>query len=351
WRWMLGFEIPFALLWFILVSLVPESPRWLMSVGREDDARKAMANLVSADSIEQEIESIKSNINSEKGLSLKEQFAALFSPLARKALIIGLLFAAVQPATGINAIYTYAPMIFELMGSDSPLWQTIWLGVVSLVANVFAFFLVDRLGRRPVVVIGLLWCALSLGLCAWGFNQATYSWDDESIEKISLKLGSKASGSIEVLQQQKDVVYEDDLSFITAMKEKLGDDFVNDNRNQLLGKAANINAGLILLGILSFIASFQFSIGPVMWVVLSEIFSNKIRGLAIPAAQLVAASVSTLVSLFFPWQISNTGLQSVFLVYCAPVVLGLIVFWSLLPETKNKSIEEIESMLTGNKPN
>ena len=195
----------------------------------------------------------------------------------------------------------------------------------------------------------MLWCAVSLGICAWGFNQATYKLDDAAIAKIEASIGEQHGNKIAILKEQKDKVFDDDLTFVAAMRAEVGEEWVNANRNLLIGKAANINAGLILLGILSFIASFQFSIGPVMWVVLSEIFSNKIRGLAIPAAQLAAASVSTLVSLFFPWQISNTGLQSVFLVYCLPVVLGLLVFSVLLPETKNKSIEEIETLLAGSK--
>ena len=91
------------------------------------------------------------------------------------------MIAAIQPITGINAILTYAPIVFSQSGMSDPFKSTIWIGVVSVVANLGAFALVDRLGRRPVVLLGLLWCIVSLGACGWAFHHARYSFDEASL--------------------------------------------------------------------------------------------------------------------------------------------------------------------------
>lgn len=350
WRWMLGSEIPFALLWFVLCFLIPESPRWLMIVGREEEAKAAMKKIALEEDIPGELVAIRNSMAKSHGArSLIENLRELFSKHARKASIIAIVIATVQPITGINAINTYAPMVFEQTGSADPLWNTVWIGIVSLIANVAAFFLIDRLGRRPVVVYGLIWCAISLGLCAWSFHQAEYSLDEDAMTQVQENFGEENAEAFTKLQTAKDQVYDSDVAFIVGMREILGEDLANTKKDFLVGKAANINAGLVLFAILSFIAAFQFSIGPVMWVVLSEIFPAQLRGIAIPGAQLVTAIVNYFVQQLFPWQLSNMGARDIFLFYAVCVSLGLAILYFILPETKNKSIEEIEAILSGNK--
>ena len=111
-------------------------------------------------------------------------------------------------------------------------------------------------------------------------------------------------------------------------------------------EAAKINVGLILFGILSFIAAFQFSIGPIMWVLFSEIFPLSIRGIAIPVFALLNSLSSYIVQLFFPWQLSNMGASGIFISYAVMGVIGLAILYRFLPETKNKSIEEIQEVLS-----
>ena len=348
WRWMLGSEVPLALIWLLLVSIIPESPRWLVMVGREADARAAMAKLLPKEEISGEIDSIHQSMRiSQRADTIGELLGELFSKHARKAAIIGITIAAVQPITGINAINTYAPMIFAQTGSADPLWQTVWLGVISLVAIIFAFLLIDRLGRRPVVIFGLLWCVVSLGLCTWGFHQARYSLDETALEAIAEELGSDHPEVVDQLKGQEDKVYDNDILFMEGVRKSLGQELADANRDLLIGKAAKINADLILFAILSFMAAFQFSIGPAMWVVLSEIFPTKLRGLAIPAAQLVTAVVNYFVQQFFPWQLSNMGARDIFLFYSLAAGIGMVALTIMLPETKNKSIEEIEAELSG----
>ena len=108
-----------------------------------------------------------------------------------------------------------------------------------------------------------------------------------------------------------------------------------------------MNSGLILLGILSFIAAFHFSIGPIMWVLLSEIFPTRVRGIAIPFFALITSIISYLIQQFFPWQLSIMGASEIFLFYAGLSGLGLLLLLKYLPETKNKSIEEIEIALGG----
>lgn len=347
WRWMLGSEIPLALIWLALVCIIPESPRWLVMVGREDEARESLRKIMPETEIDAEVESVKRSMAKCHGAKrLSEQLPELFSPHARKAVIIAVIIATVQPITGINAINTYAPIIFAQAGAADPMWQTVWLGIVSLVANVFAFLLIDRLGRRPVVIWGLIWCAASLGLCAWGFAQATYSLDDEAMQAIAAEVEEEDAPKASQLTALSGLTFDSDIAFVREVRSVTDDDFTEANKDLLIGKAARINSSLILGAIVSFMAAFQFSIGPVMWVVLSEIFPTQLRGIAIPGAQLVTALVNYFVQQFFPWQLSNMGARDIFLFYFACVVVGVIALAMVLPETKNKSIEQIEAELS-----
>jgi hypothetical protein len=114
-----------------------------------------------------------------------------------------------------------------------------------------------------------------------------------------------------------------------------------------LATVGSVNPTLVLIGILGFVASFAMSLGPVMWVLFSELFSNRMRGIAISFVGLVNSAVSFVVQLVFPWQLENFGNSTTFLVYAAFALVGLpLVYW-LLPETKGKSLEALEAELAG----
>ena len=125
----------------------------------------------------------------------------------------------------------------------------------------------------------------------------------------------------------------------------MGEISARDNSSVFLQKSAVLNAMLILIGILSFIAAFHFSVGPIMWVLLSEIFPISLRGIAIPFFALISSTISALTQFFFPWQLANMGASTIFLFYGGLVFIGLVILVKFLPETKNLTIEEIQSRM------
>ena len=140
-------------------------------------------------------------------------------------------------------------------------------------------------------------------------------------------------------------IYDNDITYKEAVREALGVDMAKQYESELITASVNMNALLILIGILGFVASFAVSLGPVMWVLFSELFPNWIRGLAISFVGLVNSGVSFGVQQFFPWELENLGSSMTFLIYGVFAAIGLIFIVAKLPETKGKSLEELESLL------
>jgi MFS family permease len=145
----------------------------------------------------------------------------------------------------------------------------------------------------------------------------------------------------------QDITYVSDVSFRQAMIKSLGTSVFQEFESPLISAAIVIQPMLILAGILGFVACFAISIGPVMWVLFSELFPNRIRGLAISFVGLVNSGVSFLVQLLFPWQLANLGNAGTFFIYGVFAVVGLLLILKLLPETRGKSLEQLESQLVG----
>jgi sugar porter (SP) family MFS transporter len=280
WRWMLGVEALPAIFYFIVLFAVPESPRWLLMNGRDDDARRVFEKVSDSAQAQADIGAVKAALHAEEGTEgavLRE----LFRPAMRPVLIIGISVAILQQITGINAVFFYAPMIFEQsgIGTDASFMQAVLVGLVNLVFTVLAILFVDRLGRRPLLGGGLAGIAVCMLLLSYGFG------------------------------------------------------------------SADMNPTIILVGILGFVASFAISLGPVMWVLFSELFPNRVRGLAISFVGLINSAVSFSVQLIFPWELENFGNSVTFLIFGLLAVLGLIFVMRRLPETKGKSLEQLEAEL------
>ena len=289
WRWMLGVEAIPAIVYFFALFLVPESPRWLVMRGKTEEALQILTRVSGKAQAEEDLGAVQDSLDAEAHLE-KGSLRDLFLPAMRLVMTIGIVIAILQQITGINSVFFYAPMIFEQsgIGKDASFMQAVLVGIVNLVATVVAIALIDKLGRKPLLVSGLVIIASSMLLLAYSFHSATYGPGGELID---------------------------------------------------------MNATMVLIGILSFVAGFGVSLGPVMWVLFSELFPNRLRGIAISFCGLINSSISFLVQLVFPWELENFGPATTFLIYGSFAIIGLIFVMRVLPETKGRSLEQLQAEL------
>lgn len=342
WRWMLGVELVPAVLYFFLMFFVPKSPRWLVTKNKIQDAKRILKNIHGDKHAEIEIATIEKNIQ-EGSKQRKVAIMELLKPSLRFILIVGLVIGVLQQITGINAVYFYATSIFKQtgIGTDAAFSSGVLLSFTSVIFTLVAMYLIDRMGRRPLLLVGMAGITISLMLCAYGFNKATYKLTSEEIASFE-KFDATA------LKPYENKLYTSDLTFKKDIKSALGNQVYGKNEGAILEAATEMNATLVLIGILGFIACFAFSLGPVMWVLLSELFPNLYRGLAIGVIGFVNSFVSWLIQQIFPWELSNIGNSLTFLIFGSIALVGFFVLVKILPETKGKSLEQIESELVTN---
>jgi len=342
WRWMLGVELIPAIIYFIFLFLVPKSPRWLYLKGQFKEAKIVLNKIHGTERGNIEITTIEKNILADKNKSTLK-IKDLLKPSIRFILVVGLIVCILQQVTGINAVYFYATSIFKQtgIGTDAAFSSGVLLSTISVIFTFVAIYLIDKMGRRPLLLIGTAGIAISLLLCAYSFNQATYKLSKEKINHFTFTNSQK-------LLPLTDVLYKNDISFKKDIKTILGNNVYSKNDGVILEAATTINANLILIGILGFIACFAFSLGPVMWVLLSELYPIKYRGLAIGVIAFINSLISSLVQLIFPWEISNLGNTLTFFIFGIIALFGFFILFKILPETKGKSLEELEKKLIKN---
>jgi MFS family permease len=351
WRIMLGVEAVPAILYFLLLFFVPRSPRWLIQKGQDAEAQGVLIKIHGKEQsvIEQnEInQSLKNEINKEKA-----RWSDVFSKRMKLVLIIGFGIAFFQQITGINAIFYYAPMIFEMAGGgkDAAFMQAAILGVTNVVMTVVAMFLIDRLGRKPLLYIGAAGICISLAIVGFSFNNAKYTIDSKSMNELTLEVKQMAAAdhhleNIEKLNQLKGNAFKSEVSFFSLVKQTVGVDTYNSFKEIILKHSISINPVWVLIGLIMFVASFAISMGPVMWTLLSEIFPNKLRGLAISIMGFWNSIVSFSVATVFPAQLEYMGSSTTYFIYSLFGLLTLIFVWRFIPETKGKSLEELEANL------
>jgi len=336
WRWMLGVELIPAVFYFVFLFFVPKSPRWLCLKENFEEAKKVLYKIHGAERGAIEIAAIEKSIHADKNkATLKNK--DLLKPSLRFILVVGLIIGVLQQITGINAVYFYATSIFEQtgIGTDAAFSSGVLLSTISVIFTFVAIYLIDRMGRRPLLLIGTAGIAISLLLCAYGFNQATYQLTTEKISQLEFTESQK-------LLPFANAIYDNDIDFKNDLKAALGNKIYSKNDGAILEAATTINATLILIGILGFIACFAFSLGPVMWVLLSELYPLKYRGLAIGIIAFVNSLISSLVQLIFPWELSTLGNALTFFVFGIIALVGFFVMIKIVPETRGKSLEEIE---------
>jgi SP family arabinose:H+ symporter-like MFS transporter len=341
WRWMLGIEFFPAALYLLFLQFVPQSPRWMIMKGRYDEALKIMKRLMDDNKAEKVVNEIKENLASDSSPKKKTYVRELFKPAMRLVLTIGIIVAVLQQITGINSVFFYAPMIFEQsgIGTDAAFIQAILVGLTNVVFTIVAMGLIDRLGRKPLLIIGVSSITVSMFLLAWGFNSATYTLTDESVKKLPAEI--TASQISPVLNR----TFNSDTEFKKEAMKVLGPAVEKKFESELIAASIKMNPTLILIGILGFVAAFAVSLGPVMWVLFSELFPNAIRGMAISFVGFINSAISFLVQLIFPWELANLGSTGTFLLYGIFALIGLVLIMKLLPETKGKSLEELEAIL------
>ena len=273
WRIMLGSSVFPALLFLFLLLLVPESPRWLTIKGDESGAMRVLKKIVTDDQAQKEISDIKTNLQRQTG-----GFGILFKGGFKQAMIIGISLAFLTQVSGINAIIYYGPKILEEAGLTiaDALGGQVVIGLVNVLFTLFAIWKIDRLGRKPLLLAGVIGIISSL-----------------------IIIGS--------------------LFYFNST-----------------------NTYLFLVFILLFIACFAFSYGPVIWVLLSEIFPAKIRGKAMSLATFSLWIGTALVGQLTPVFLEKLEPAGTFWLFALMTTPALYLAIKIIPETKGKSLEEIE---------
>ena len=290
WRLMLGISAIPAVLLFLAVLPLPDSPRWYVKVGRDDEARAALQMVEPGTNVDRQLR-IMEDFNEEEAAG---GWRAVFAPAWRRPLAIGISLAVLQQFTGINAIIYYADKIFEAAGFASPASQslaTLWaIGAVNVVATFGAVAWVDRFGRRPLLMVGSVGMGVSLIV-------------------------------------------------VGAMFERLG---------KLPGgthSSTTTTTGTVtLVALIVFIASFAFSLGPVVWTIINEIFPSHIRGKAVAVATAANWFAAWLVAQFFLSLVDLITEAGTFWLFAGFCAVTFVFVRRFVPETKGKSLEEVQSM-------
>ncbi|MFC7292722.1 MFS transporter [Hirschia litorea] len=344
WRWMLGVEIIPAIIWLVLLLGIPKSPRWLYSVGREAEARDVLAKMMPGEHVDAGMEEIRASAQGNGTISNLQGIKELFSTHLSKALFVGVLVAVLQPLTGINNLLYYAPIVFEQAGAgtNAAFISSVGLGVLAMAFTAIAIVVIDRVGRRPLLIGGLAVAAACMLIAGWSFSQAHYMIDMVDLDVLAATMPTEA------LKSLVGVEFANDVAFKNALVDTLGFDDARKFEGVLIKTAVEgLNAGLVISCILGFVAAFNISIGPIMWVLFSEIFPTRVRGVAISACALVTSLVSAGAAMVFPVLLSGAGAGAVFLLFGVIIVVGAVLIYMLVPETKNKTIEQIEATFKG----
>ncbi len=282
WRWMFGIEALPAAAFFLLLFLTPASPRWLVAQGRPAVARAVLKSMgTDARAVEEQVAQIETALDLEHH-SLKEPF---FQAAYRGPILLAVAIAVFNQLSGINAILYYAPHIFRMAGAgqDSALLQSVIVGGINLVLTMAAMLVIDRFGRRKLMIVGSVGYIVSLATTAWAF----YRYGDNFDETGSL---------------------------------------------------------VVLVSLLVFIGSHAFGQGAVIWVFLSEIFPNRIRARGQALGSFTHWFMAAAISWTFPIFAEASG-GHIFAFYAAMMVLQLVWVLRVMPETKGIPLEDIQKRL------
>ena len=290
WRGMFGAEMIPAALFLVLLFFVPESPRWLLQRGRDQQARNVLARVSGNRVAEQEVAEIRESLATETG-TLRE----LLAPGLRTALIVGVGLSFFGQLSGVNIVVYYGPSILERAGfeKNSAFLFQVGFGTINLVFTIVAIFIIDRFGRRPLLIGGMAVVTLALA--------------------------------------------------VTGALFLFGGGRVVDPETGVTTLQMSRPVGLAVVLVLSiYMACIALSICAVIWVLTPEIFPNRVRGRAASIATLTNWSTNALSVLWFPPFVAAFSMHSAFFLFSAICLIATGFFWKLVPETRGQSLEEIE---------
>lgn len=275
WRSMLGLGVIPSLLFFIGLCFVPESPRWLIQKGNETEGIAILTKIGDQKTAAKEVAAIKNTVNKEVGT-----YKELFSPALRKPLLIGLLLPLFSQFSGINAVIYYGPRILSDAGINisNALLSQIIFGIANFLFTIIAIWKVDKMGRRPLYIVGSIGATLSLLFTGFCF----YS-----------------------------------------------------------GATNNI---ALVISIILFLACFAFSIGPLKFVIAGEIFPTRIRGRALALSIMTMWVADTIVGQLTPILLGSVGPAFTFWFFSFCCLLSFGIVYKMVPETKGKSLEEVQEI-------
>ena len=285
WRGMLGMETLPAIMFFIIIFFIPESPRWLILKGKEEKATNILERIyTSSKEALFQLTETKSVLSSES----KSEWKLLLQPGIRKAVIIGVCIAVLGQFMGVNAVLYYGPSIFEnagLSGGDSLFYQVL-VGLVNTLTTVLALVIIDKVGRKKLVYYGVSGMVISLVLIATYF---------------------------------------------------------------IYGESWGISSIFLLIFFLFYVFCCAVSICAVVFVLLSEMYPTRVRGLAMSIAGFALWIGTYLIGQLTPWMLQNLTPAGTFILFAIMSVPYMLIVWKLVPETTGKSLEEIERYWMKNK--
>lgn len=287
WRWMFWAQALPALLFLISLLFVPESPRFLVAKGRMDEARQVLTRLFGAADAPRIADEIKATLVSDH----QPRLADLNDPTTgkwRKIVWVGIGLAVFQQFVGINVVFYYGIMLWEAVGfTEAQAFTTQVINdAVSVAACLVAILLIDKIGRKPLLLFGSAGMAITLALMAWCFAQGTMV---DGKLTLPPEIGT--------------------IAFVAAI---------------------------------SYAALFNFSWGPVMWVMLGEMFPNQMRGSALAVAGAAQWIANFAISSSFPWALKNLGLTTAYGFYATCALISFFFVRTMVSETKGKELEAME---------